>query len=141
MSVPRTPDGPLDPPPSVLRPFRKPVRHTDIYLDDYILCLQGNAHARLRHLRRLLHSIDAVFRPVDAQDSPHRKDVPSLKKLLKGDAYLSTRKVILGWIIDCVKQTLELPPHRIQRLQAIFCLLYTSPSPRDGLLSRMPSSA
>ena len=24
---------------------------------------------------------------------------------------------------------------------AFFCLLYTSPSPRDGLLSRMPSSA
>ena len=24
---------------------------------------------------------------------------------------------------------------------ACFCLLYTSPSPRDGLLSRMPSSA
>ena len=27
-----------------------------------------------------------------------------------------------------------------QRLR-VFCLLYTSPSPRDGLLSRMPSSA
>ena len=27
------------------------------------------------------------------------------------------------------------------RRQAIVCLLYTSPSPRDGLLSRMPSSA
>ena len=26
-------------------------------------------------------------------------------------------------------------------LQALACLLYTSPSPRDGLLSRMPSSA
>ena len=26
-------------------------------------------------------------------------------------------------------------------LQGIPCLLYTSPSPRDGLLSRMPSSA
>ena len=25
--------------------------------------------------------------------------------------------------------------------QLNFCLLYTSPSPRDGLLSRMPSSA
>ena len=25
--------------------------------------------------------------------------------------------------------------------QPIICLLYTSPSPRDGLLSRMPSSA
>ena len=27
------------------------------------------------------------------------------------------------------------------RAQAYHCLLYTSPSPRDGLLSRMPSSA
>ena len=26
-------------------------------------------------------------------------------------------------------------------LEALDCLLYTSPSPRDGLLSRMPSSA
>ena len=26
-------------------------------------------------------------------------------------------------------------------LQGMACLLYTSPSPRDGLLSRMPSSA
>ena len=26
-------------------------------------------------------------------------------------------------------------------LKSYFCLLYTSPSPRDGLLSRMPSSA
>ena len=25
--------------------------------------------------------------------------------------------------------------------RSVFCLLYTSPSPRDGLLSRMPSSA
>ena len=25
--------------------------------------------------------------------------------------------------------------------ESFFCLLYTSPSPRDGLLSRMPSSA
>ena len=28
-----------------------------------------------------------------------------------------------------------------QNRHKIFCLLYTSPSPRDGLLSRMPSSA
>ena len=29
----------------------------------------------------------------------------------------------------------------IEELQLQICLLYTSPSPRDGLLSRMPSSA
>ena len=32
------------------------------------------------------------------------------------------------------------PAHLRERLMAL-CLLYTSPSPRDGLLSRMPSSA
>ena len=30
---------------------------------------------------------------------------------------------------------------RIGRKSVLLCLLYTSPSPRDGLLSRMPSSA
>ena len=29
----------------------------------------------------------------------------------------------------------------LPRTTSIACLLYTSPSPRDGLLSRMPSSA
>ena len=28
-----------------------------------------------------------------------------------------------------------------ENLEMVLCLLYTSPSPRDGLLSRMPSSA
>ena len=30
---------------------------------------------------------------------------------------------------------------RLGNYRVYFCLLYTSPSPRDGLLSRMPSSA
>ena len=30
---------------------------------------------------------------------------------------------------------------RLEYLESLYCLLYTSPSPRDGLLSRMPSSA
>ena len=35
------------------------------------------------------------------------------------------------------------PAHRTQAGYRLYddCLLYTSPSPRDGLLSRMPSSA
>ena len=31
--------------------------------------------------------------------------------------------------------------HKKRSYKAYSCLLYTSPSPRDGLLSRMPSSA
>ena len=30
---------------------------------------------------------------------------------------------------------------RHKKVKLLYCLLYTSPSPRDGLLSRMPSSA
>ena len=36
---------------------------------------------------------------------------------------------------------LENPEIVRDALIALHCLLYTSPSPRDGLLSRMPSSA
>ena len=35
--------------------------------------------------------------------------------------------------------TIQTIVYRLEEKQA--CLLYTSPSPRDGLLSRMPSSA
>ena len=42
--------------------------------------------------------------------------------------------------IDQLKITVCLS-HVFYRLLIITCLLYTSPSPRDGLLSRMPSSA
>ena len=36
---------------------------------------------------------------------------------------------------------LVIPKKPIPSLTEVTCLLYTSPSPRDGLLSRMPSSA
>ena len=76
----------------VLRPFYKPTRFTDVFIDDFILGVQGNALQRLQHMRRLLHAIDQVFRPVDANDLNIRNHVPSVKKFLKGDAYLNTRK-------------------------------------------------
>ena len=42
----------------------------------------------------------------------------------------------VGAIADLVRQ------RKVSRHASyIICLLYTSPSPRDGLLSRMPSSA
>ena len=37
-------------------------------------------------------------------------------------------------------EIMQIAADRVDRL-ALLCLLYTSPSPRDGLLSRMPSSA
>ena len=42
-----------------------------------------------------------------------------------------------------VRSATKLPSDVIEVSQglSVICLLYTSPSPRDGLLSRMPSSA
>jgi hypothetical protein len=34
----------------------------------------------------------------------------------KGDATWATRKVLLGWLVDTLKMTIELPPHRVKRL-------------------------
>ena len=45
---------------------------------------------------------------------------------------------------EALVQGLKLTPFAADKVLAArsrFCLLYTSPSPRDGLLSRMPSSA
>ena len=55
-----------------------------------------------------------------------------LARLILATALMSAT---VGAILSGVSLTLE---YRA-RLRA--CLLYTSPSPRDGLLSRMPSSA
>src|SRR5665647_3656474 len=50
--------------------------------------------------------------------------------------------LIMGMLWMGRKLTLNLRKCRfLFVLLLIYCLLYTSPSPRDGLLSRMPSSA
>ena len=43
--------------------------------------------------------------------------------------------------IDALKANAVPVELTVTHCQALICLLYTSPSPRDGLLSRMPSSA
>jgi hypothetical protein len=104
----------------VLRPFRRPVALHDIYVDDFISLVQGSPRRRRQHIRGLLHSIDRVFRPLDDQDSPIRQHVPSVKKFQKGDGSMQVVKGVLGWIINTALGTLELPPHRRQRLADIF---------------------
>ena len=61
--------------------------------------------------------------------------IPSLKGKLEGIAMrVPTPNVSLVELIFCTKKEID-----VQKINT--CLLYTSPSPRDRLLSRMPSSA
>ena len=67
--------------------------------------------------------------------APAKKRAPAKKKV----ASKATGKIsqIIGAVVD-VEFDGDLPTI-LNALET--CLLYTSPSPRDGLLSRMPSSA
>ena len=48
---------------------------------------------------------------------------------------------VIALCLDLGQKVENLDEIRQKGLKAGACLLYTSPSPRDGLLSRMPSSA
>jgi hypothetical protein len=94
----------------------KPLALHDLYMDDFISLVQGNTKRRTQVKRSLLHSLDEVFRALSPGDNPNRQEPTSVKKLLKGDGRWATRKVVLGWVLDTVAKTIELPPHRIARL-------------------------
>jgi hypothetical protein len=100
-------------------PRRKPVQYVDIYVDDYLGLVQGGPRRRNRVQRILFESIDAVFRPLRPDDPSTRQEPISVKKLLKGDGSWQSRKTILGWIIDSIQHTLELPHRRMLRLVGI----------------------
>jgi hypothetical protein len=88
-------------------------------MDDFVALGQGTPR-QLRTIRRhLLHAIDAVFTPL-APDDHFGNEPISVKKLRKGDASWQTLKVVLGWVLDTVNQTLSLPPHRAARLLHLF---------------------
>ena len=99
-------------PPTRLRRQAPALRYADVYIDDEILVAQGPAPALNKFRRQVFHINDGVFHPNDGQDDPSIQCKPiSAKKLDKGDACWSTRKVILGWLIDTLEGTIELPPH------------------------------
>ena len=65
-----------------------------------------------------MNAVDEVLdrpRPGEA-----RQEAISLKKLDRGDGSWMTRKGILGWIVDFIRQTLEIPARRKLELAELF---------------------
>ena len=83
------------------------------------------------------------------RESINRRFAQALARLAEGT--LEFELVELGDVPMYNEDLWQNPPPAVTRLKQaieaadavlfVTCLLYTSPSPRDGLLSRMPSSA
>ena len=106
-------------PPSNRRLRKRPLKKTEVFVDDFVGMGQGTPEELSSIRRTLLHSLDDVLRPLDSEDDAYRKEPASTKKLKQGDAAWGTRKLVLGWIIDTILMTLELPHHRKVRFLAI----------------------
>ena len=101
-------------------PLPSALSYIDVYMDDYIALAQGNRRRRRMIRRILMHAVEEVFSVPGPTEGPQHKDPLSVKKMKQGDASWETIKIVLGWLVDTVKQTIQLPPHRVTRLQAIF---------------------
>ena len=100
------------------RAYSKPLASTDVFMDDFIQLGQGGKNRMITLRGYLLDAVDQVLsKPLPESQ---RVEAVSLKKLLKGDGSWATRKVILGWILDTVRQTIELTPHRKLVLARLF---------------------
>jgi hypothetical protein len=84
-------------------------------MDDFIALAQRPYCRRVLH--HTLQGILSVFRDAPHKDDPNtRRHIISTSKMAKGDATWSTQKVVLGWLIDSAAGTLQLLPHKAQRL-------------------------
>ena len=96
-------------------------RYVDVYCDDYCCLCQGGPSFRAQARRHIFATIDRVFRPNDELDA-QRQEPNSRKKLAKGDAAWTTRKRMLGWIIDTVRMTMTLPQSRREKIEKLLAL-------------------
>ena len=89
-----------------------------------------------RHIERELLRVTSVTKVARSSHVP-----PKLVKFVKQE--LIKKKKLTGNEIrqSVKKKTNAFQKESIKSTPIKTCLLYTSPSPRDGLLSRMPSSA
>ena len=101
-----------------LHHHQRPLSYIDVFVDDFLGLAQGDAPRRNRVRRALLQSFDEVFRPLEEGEG-NRQEPASVKKMRKGDAAWATAKVLLGWLIDSIRGTIELPVHRQERLQEL----------------------
>ena len=88
-------------------------------------------------IRELEQKNTTLVEQLKAQSDASARDQSNISQLESQVLELNRRSAEVDRTISALS---EMKQEKV-RLQTRICLLYTSPSPRDGLLSRMPSSA
>jgi hypothetical protein len=83
-----------------------------VYVDDFLAaCVEMYLGKFLQKAARVtLHTLHSVFPSPTATGTPDAKDPISEKKMLKGDGRWDTRKEVLGYLLDGIDWTIQLPP-------------------------------
>jgi hypothetical protein len=65
------------------------------------------------------YTLYTVLHPLDSDDSVHRQEPTSIKKMAKGESAWDRVKAIMGWIFNILDGTIYLPVRRLARIQEI----------------------
>jgi hypothetical protein len=89
-----------------------------VYVDDHLLAVVEDRTGTLmrRTARATLHAIHSVFTSPSSTTMEGAKDPISEKKLHKGDGRFDTTKEILGYMLDGIARTIQLPQDRADNL-------------------------
>ena len=107
------------------------------HLTRFVILIPIKDKAARTIVRHLIERVFSVFGPPETLHSDQGKNFDNelVKELESVFGYKKTRTAAFRPQGNSVLERVHSTVH------SMFCLLYTSPSPRDGLLSRMPSSA
>jgi hypothetical protein len=120
----KLPAHPLEPLTVPLQPARKQtsegpkLQMSAVYVDDFLgACVEDSSGKLLQKTARAtLHAIHSVFPSPKATGTPDAKDPISEKKMLKGDGRWDPNKEILGYLLNGIDRTIQLPPDRATNL-------------------------
>ena len=87
----------------------------EVYIDDFIGLIQSvNKNEILKFTRCILKGIADIFPPPNLTNSKMEPPI-SAKKLVEEGAW-ETKKEILGWLLDGLARTIQLPHHKCDKL-------------------------
>ena len=102
--------------------------------NDYLGLSSQKSSRSFQSSSRLVSGNDESFQVLEKKLAKHKSQHESL---IFPTGYMAN----IGVITTLIQKNDIILSDKLNHASIIDCLLYTSPSPRDGLLSRMPSSA